>query len=115
MAVTPKILYQGQPGTTDTDLYTVPTGKKVHITSIRAVNNDTATKWFKLNVVPNGGTISNADVYVNTTKLVGTGDTNGGGKYSDTDPFPLNTAGDKITGIQETSGAITVTIIGLEE
>lgn len=115
MSRIPKILYQGQPGTVDTALYTTPIGKKSHITSILCGNTDTTTKWITINIVPNGGTTSNANILGGKQKkLVGTGDTSGGGEWLYEVTTPL-AAGDKIGGIQELATAISVTIIGLEE
>lgn len=115
MGVIPKILYQGLPGTANTDLYIVPTAKKTTVTAILAGNTDTATHWLSLNVVPSGGTVSNSNILGGKQKkLVGTGDTVGGGEWLYEVPTPL-AVGDKISGIQELATAISVTIIGMEE
>jgi len=115
MARVPDILYQGQPGTADTALYTVPAGKKATITAIHACNTDTATKYFSAHLVQNGGAVADATAMAKLQKLVGTSDATGGGTWDWEIPLPLNTVGDKISGIQETATAITVTIIGFEE
>lgn len=112
---TPDILYQGQPGATDTDLYTVPSGHKATITHIHVANTNSATKYFSLHLVQNGDSVANDVAIAHTQKLVGTGDPDGGGTWSFDIPIPLNTAGDKISGIQETATACTVTIIGFTE
>lgn len=115
MARIPKILYQGQPGTVDTALYTTPSGKKAHITAILCGNTDAATKWITLNVVPSGGAASNGNVLGGKQKkLGGTSGEGGGEEWLYEVPTPLN-AGDRISGIQELATAISVTIIGLEE
>lgn len=115
MAITPDILYQGQPGATNTDLYTVPSSKKATITAIHVANTNSATKYFSLYVVQNGDTVADDVILAKQQKLVGTDDSNGGGTWTMEFPIPLNTVGDKISGIQETAGAVTVTIIGFEE
>lgn len=112
---TPGILYQGQPGATDTDLYTVPTGYKATITHIHVANTNSATKYFTLHIVQNGDSVANDVCIASTQKLVGTGDPDGGGTWSFDIPIPLNTVGDKISAIQETATACTVTIIGFVE
>lgn len=115
MAKVPDILYQGQPGATDTDLYVVPSGKKATITGIRAANTNAATKYFSLHLVQNGASVADSKALAKMQKLVGTSDVNGGGTWTDQFPIPLNTVGDKLSAIQETATAITLTIIGFEE
>lgn len=115
MARVPDILYQGQLGATDTNLYTVPTGYKATITHIHACNTNTATKYFSLHLVQNADSVADDVALAKTQKLVGTGDDAGGGTWDWDIPIPLNTVGDKISGIQETATAITVTIIGFTE
>jgi hypothetical protein len=115
MARTPDILYIGQPAATDTDLYTVPAATKATITQIHVANTDAATKYFSLHIKQSGDAVA-ADVCIaQTQKLVGTGDTDGGGTWTFDIPIPLNTVGDVISGIQETATACTVTIIGFTE
>lgn len=115
MARVPDILYQGQPGTTDTDLYTVPSGYKATITGILASNTNTDAKYFSLHLVQNGDLVANDVIIAKNQKLYGTDSETGGGTWVFEFPIPLNTVGDKISGIQETAGAITVLIIGFEE
>lgn len=111
----PKILYQGQPGAVDTDLYVVPAGKKATVTSIIVANTDAATKYFTLHVVQNGDTVADDVVLCKMQKLDGTGSVGGGGFMAIEVPFPLANVGDKISGVQETATAVTVTVIGIEE
>ncbi len=115
MARVPKILYQGQPATTDTNLYVVPDAKKATVTSILAVNTGTATKYFSLDLVKFGDSPADDTKLAKMIKLVGTENAAGGGIWTMEFPIPLNTIGDKISGIQETATAITITIIGFEE
>lgn len=115
MAFTPSILYQGQPGTTDTVLYTVPANKRADITAIICGNTDASTRWITLNIVKAAGTVTNLNMLGGKQKkLEGTGSVNGGGEWAYEIPTPLS-VGDQIHGIQELSSAIAVTIIGLEE
>ena len=115
MAKIPDILYQGQPGATDTDLYTVPSGYKATITQIHVANTDTATKYFSLHVVQNSDSVADDVCIAKLQKLVGTGDPEGGGTWTFDVPIPLNTVGDKISGIQETADACTIMVIGYVE
>jgi hypothetical protein len=113
VARVPDILYQGQPGTTDTDLYTVPSGYKATITGILATNTNTDAKHFSLHLVQNGDLVANDVVIVKMKTIYGTD--SGGDEWKFEFPIPLNTVGDKISGIQETAECITVTIIGFVE
>ena len=115
MARVPDILYQGQPAATDTDLYVVPTGYKATVTSILASNTNTATKYFSLHLVQNGDSVADDVVIAKMQKVTGTSSDIGGGLWIFEFPIPLNTVGDKISGIQETAGAVTLTIIGFQE
>ena len=115
MAKVPDILYQGQPGAVDTDLYTVPAAKKATITGMLACNTNAATKYFTMHIVQNGDAVADDVAMAKMQKLVGTGATGGGGIWNLQFPLPLNAVGDKISGIQETAGAITITLIGFEE
>lgn len=115
MARVPDILYQGQPGMTNTDLYTVPTGYKATITGILASNTNAATKYFSLYLVQNADSVADDVALAKMQKLIGTGSTTGGGIWNFDFPIPLNTVGDKISGIQETAGCITVLIVGFVE
>lgn len=115
MARTPKV-YHVQPGTTDTDLIpAIAASKRFTVTSIIAGNTNAALKWVTLHRVPSGQSVS--DTFViggKQKKIIGTNDTGGGGEWVYEGAFVLNT-GDKVSGIQETAGSISVMIIGLED
>lgn len=111
----PKILYQGQPGATNTNLYVVPAGQKTTVTSIIMTNTDAATKWVTLHIVKTGDTVADDIALCKMQKLDGTGSVGGGGFMAIEVPFPLSSVGDKVSGIQEKATAVTVTIIGFEE
>ena len=115
MAKVPDILYQGQPAATDTALYTVPASTKTTITSIIATNTNSATKYFTIHLVQNGGSIANNTALMYQQKLNGTGDVGGAGLFAFEVPIILLTTGDKLSGIQETATAITITIMGYTE
>jgi len=116
LARSPKILYQGQLGNVESDLYTVPVSTKTSITSIHVTNCDTAQRNFTLHLVQNGGTANDSNVLGSKmNKLVGTGDSSGGGFWLLESPLPLYTSGDKISGIADSENKVTVTIIGMEE
>ena len=109
-----KILYIGQPGATDTDLYTVPTGYKARITQIHACNTNSATKYFSLHVVESGDSVADDVCFAKNQELEGTSSVKGGEAWDSDITIPL-VAGDKISGIQETATAITVMIFGILE
>jgi hypothetical protein len=113
--LTPK-KYQVVLGATDTDVVAaIAANKRLHITGIRVINANSATKYFSLHLVPSGQTVADLRLLSpKQSKLDGTGDASGGGIYSDSMPFALDT-GDKISGIAESATSITVLITGLEE
>ena len=109
-----KILYIGQPGATDTDLYTVPTGYKARVTQIHAANTNSATKYFSLHIVESGDSVADDVCFAKNQELEGTSSVKGGETWDSDIVIPL-VAGDKISGIQETATAVTLTIIGVVE
>jgi len=100
---------------TDTDLYIVPTGYKATITNILATNTNSATKYFSLHCVQNADSVADDVCIAKMHKLEGTDSDVGGGIWMFEFPIPLNTVGDKITGIQETAGSVTLIIVGFVE
>lgn len=115
MAKVPDILYQGQPTTNIAALYTVGTGKKSTITGITACNTSTNLKYFSLYLVQQGDAAADDVALAKMQKLVSTDNAGGGGVWTYQFPIPLNSSGDAISGVQETAGAITMTMIGFEE
>lgn len=106
-AYNPKKMYVGQPGTTNTTLYTVPANTQGIIKYIKICNTTTNDATITLSLVPSGGSagstnrLINADTLrANETKAIDTGEV-------------LN-AGDFISALQGTSGAITLHISGIE-
>lgn len=108
---TPDILYQGQPSTTITDLFTVTTGTAT-ITAIHAANASSDTGWFSVYAVQSGSTYADSNVLAKMQKLVGTDNSLGGGYWSMEFPIPLNSTSDKLQGIQQTAAAVTLTVVG---
>ena len=111
----PDILYLGQPGATDTDLYTVPTGYKATITQIHVANTNSATKYFSLHIKQSGDSVADDVCIAKNQKLQGTDANQGGETWTFDVPIPLNTVGDVISSIQETATACTVLIVGFVE
>ena len=62
-----KVLYRGQPGTSDTLLYTSPNfpGARTEVARIVVANTDSSARTFRIHAVPKGGssTTSNALFY----------------------------------------------------
>ena len=113
--LTPK-KYQVVLGVTNTDVIpAIVANKRLHITGIKVINANTATKYFTLYSVPTGQTAS--DTYLlspKQSKLDGTTAAYGSGIYSDSISTFLD-VGDKIQGIAESTTSITVMITALEE
>lgn len=112
MAYSEERLYQGQPGTGETTLYTVPTTlnsvnvKRVQVTEIVVCNTTTNNAAISLSIVPSGGTAGAAN------RILATANVNG----NTTQTMTLREVmyvGDFISGLQGISGAITVTISGM--
>ncbi len=104
-----KRIYRGQPSTTATTLATVPGGKSWVITDIWLANTASLAKKVSLHLVPSGGSPGNANVLLpnvtiepNTTVRI-----SGGGLVAESGEF--------LSAVQETAGAITLSISGWEE
>lgn len=114
MARIPKVLYQGQPGISNTTLYTVPSSKKTTITAIHACNVNSDTKHISFHVVKSGDSIADDVCIAKMQKVAGTNNSDGGGTWTWETPIPL-VVDDVLSAICETASTITVTIIGFEE
>lgn len=100
-----KKLYQGQPTTGESTLYSVPLATDVKIGSIIICNTTGSAATVSLSVVSSGGTpgasnriLSSFSVAANDTVTLET-------------PVVLS-AGDVISGLQGTASALTLTISG---
>lgn len=98
-------LYQGQPATTATTLYTVPASTDVRVTEILLCNTTGTDATFTLSVVPNGGTAA-ATNRILSALLVAANET------VVVELATYMTAGGFLSGLQGTTSAITVTISG---
>lgn len=107
MANTPKRLYQGQPGTAETTLYTVPASTSTIVKEIILTNTTTTVAAASISAVPSGGTAGAANRIIAGFSIAA----------NDTKIVPLSTVlntGDFLSGLQGTASAITVTISGVE-
>jgi hypothetical protein len=98
-------LYQGQPGTGNATLYTMPAGGVAAITEILLCNSTASAATVTLNVVPAGGTAAVTNLIVGDFSV----------PAKDVIVVSLSSAlraGDFIAGLQGTSAAVTVTICG---
>lgn len=109
MAITGKVLYRGQPGTTESTLYTVPASTTTVITGIVLANTTATDATVSLSVVPSGGTAGAANRILEGVTVSAKSSF-----FIDGLSLPMAT-GDFISGLQGTAGAITVTISGVEE
>ena len=107
MAFAPIRLYQGQPGTSATTLYTVPSGKKVILKQIHVCNVTGTDANFTLSLVPSGGSQSN------NNRLFASFNVPANGVFVEDFNQVMNSR-DFLSGLQSTSGAITLTISGIE-
>lgn len=101
-------LYQGRPGTAETTVYTVPTGKKLHKFEVVMANTTTAEATISLSLVPSGGAAGAENRIIPASKVpansVATIKFN---QYME--------AGEFLSALQGTAGAITLTISGVIE
>jgi hypothetical protein len=98
-------LYEGQPTTSETTLYTTPAGREVNLTEVIAVNTSGTAAVFSLSIVPSGGTagatnrvLAGQSIAANTEQ-----------RFQFDEEL---SAGDFLSGIQTTGGAVTLTIGG---
>ena len=102
-------IYSGQPGATDTTLYTCPTETRVKILTATATNDTTTSCYVSVHRVPSGGSVADTNIIINQKptssresvllwELVG----------------QVLEAGDFISAIAETADQLTVHISGME-
>lgn len=105
MAYTPVRLYQGQPGTTDTSLYSA--AGNVIVKQIVVCNTDSASQWVSVYLVPNPGTtaaVTNAILF------------QAGVAGNSTVTFDVSlvmVVSDALRGIQQTASKVTLSIHGV--
>jgi ATP-dependent protease ClpP protease subunit len=107
MPYTPTRLYIGQPRTSNTTLYTVPSGKKAIIKQILLSNTSASDVTVTIYLVPSGGTAG-------ANNMIVPGITVNAKTVVTIDMAQVMNAGDFLVGVQNTSGAVTVTISGVE-
>jgi len=71
MANTPTLIraYRGQPGISDTLLYTCPANTRVRILAATACNEGTTTRWFSMHMVTTGGAAADSNLALNQKAL----------------------------------------------
>jgi hypothetical protein len=107
MAYTPKRFYIGQPGTTETMLYTVPAGKTVILKDITICNTSSTDATISLSIVPSGSTAGTANRILANLKVTAN-------SIVDITLSQVMNEGDFLSAVQGTAGAITVVISGVE-
>jgi len=108
MTIIPDKLYEGQPGSTATLLYTSPANTRVTIIKATACNDTTTAKYLTVYLVPSGGTAGAANLIYNQ-KVIGSRETK---DLSDLVPQVLD-PGDMIYALAEAADQITVHISGM--
>lgn len=106
MAASAKSLYEGQPGTTDTLLYTAPAGGPVIVRSIHVANTtgSAATITLGLN---SAAALAVANHFLSAMSVPANG-------TLDWDGWQVVSASGTIRSLQGTASALTVTIAGVE-
>jgi hypothetical protein len=107
MAYTPKRLYIGQPSTSETTLYTVSSGKTVIVKDITLCNTSSSDATISLSIVPSGGIAGNTNRILASLKV-------SANSVVDITLSQVMNEGDFISGLQGTSGALTLIISGVE-
>jgi hypothetical protein len=100
-------IYNGQPGATDTTLYTCPVGSIVKITSATVTNDTTTAKYISAHRVPSGGSVGDANIITNQ-KPVGSRESVALWELVG----QVLEAGDFISAIAETASQLTVHVSG---
>lgn len=106
MAYLPTRFYTGQPGTTDTLLATVTTGKSWLVKQVILTNTDAAAKRVTIGF-PSAAALAAANHVISDVTIMGKG-------LVVLDMSVPLAAGETIRGLQETATAITVKIVGVE-
>lgn len=105
MAMVPTQMYTGQPGTTDTLLYTVPGGTTSLIKQITLTNTDTVTRTVTLGL-NSGGALAAANHLFSATPLVAK-------SVTVVDVSQVLTTGQTVRALQESATAVVVRISGV--
>lgn len=113
MAYTPRMIYQGQPGT-DEDALTlrpfgdtsVPANTKVILKQIILANTSSASATVAISLVPSGGTAGAANRIVPDVSV-------GANSVVTIDLSQVMEPGDFLSAVQGTAEAVTVTISGV--
>lgn len=101
-------IYNGQPGATNTTLYTCPANTTVRILAANMVNDTTTAKYLSVHRVPSGDSVGDANLIVNQKVA---------GSRASVQLWELIgqvlEAGDVLSAIAETADQITVHISGV--
>ena len=101
-------IYNGQPGATDTTLYTAPANTRVRILAATATNDTTTAKYISAHRVPSGDSVGDANIIMNQ-KTVGSMETVQLWQLIG----QVLEAGDFLSAIAEAASQITVHISGV--
>ena len=98
-------LYQGQPGTSSSTLYTVPSSTDVKVTEILLCNTTSTSATVTLSAVASGGTAGTTNRLLAALAVAGN-------ETVVIESATYLTTGGFLAALQGTSGAIAVTISG---
>ena len=74
MSVSIKNAYIGQPGVTDTTLYTCPVNTSARVLKCTVTNDTTTAKYISFNKVPSGGSVGDDNLIMNQ-RVIGSKET----------------------------------------
>jgi hypothetical protein len=103
-----KRLYSGQPATGGATLYTVPASTTTIVKQVVIANTSGSAATVSLRLVPSGGTAGVANSLAEAVSI-------GANSTQTLDLSQVMATGDFLQALQGTSGAITLTISGVEK
>ena len=109
MAYTPIKIYDGQPGNTDTTLYTGQANERIRILAAVGTNDTTTSAYLSMNLVPSGDSVDAANLIMNQ-KVFGSRES----RQLDEIIGQVIEVGDVLSGIAETASQITLHISGVK-
>ena len=98
-------LYQGQPGTTVSTVYTTPASTDVAVKTILLCNTTALVATVTVSVVPSGGTAGITNQVLSALSVAGN-------STITVDTTIHMTSGDFLAALQGTASAVTVTVSG---
>ena len=102
-------VYNGQPGNTNTTLYTVPAGTTVRILAATVTNDTTTSAYLSVHRVPSGSSVSDTNLIVNQKSVDNRASVNLWELVGQ-----VLAVGDVLSAVAETADQLTVHISGVQ-